>query len=317
MKKFLPSCVAAVLMCAGLAHAKYPEKPITLMLPFAPGSATDSVARIVGKALSERIGQPVVVEPKPGANGQIGTSAAARSAPDGYTLFMGTTGTHSSNPALFKRISYDPVKDFAPILLVGEVPFVLVANNNVPARSLDEFIRYGRQNPDKLFYAYAAPTSQVAGETFVRMANIKSSGVSYKSSPQAAVDLIAGHSQFYFIDFSTGLPHIRSGSMRAIAVAGERTDMLPGVPPVSSALPGLVLTSWNGIFAPAGTPKEIVNYLNAELRAVLKMPAVRQSLQGIGFEILGTGTPEDFGAVIGSDLKKWAQWIEQAGIKPQ
>ncbi|MGV3655137.1 MAG: Bug family tripartite tricarboxylate transporter substrate binding protein [Noviherbaspirillum sp.] len=317
MNAMLRCCLAAMAFWSGMVHAKYPEKPLTLVIPFAAGSATDSVARIVAKALSHRIGQPVMVEPKPGANGQLGVTYAAKAAADGYTLLMATSGTHSTNPAMFKSISYDPVKDFLPILLVGEVPFALVVNNDLPAKTTEELVSYAKSNPGKLFFAYASPTAQVAGETFVRMADIKATGVSYKSSPQAAIDLLAGQTQFYFIDFGTGLPHIKNGKLRALAVAGERTNMLPGIPPVSDSVPGFSLTSWNGVFAPAGTPSDVIDYLNRELREVLKLPDVRQALQNIGFETLGTGTPGDFQTLIANDLKKWSEWVMQANIKPQ
>jgi tripartite-type tricarboxylate transporter receptor subunit TctC len=302
---------------AGSAQAQYPSKPIRLVVPFAAGSATDSIARVVAQALIERLGQPVIVDPKPGASGQIAAEFVAKSAADGYTLFMTTNTSHSANPAMFKKLSYDPIKDFAPVLLVGEVPFVLVVNNAVPAKTTAELIAYAKANPGKLSFPYASSTAQVAGETLRVMSGIDAVAVAYKSSPQAATDLISGQTQFYFIDFGTGLPHIKSGRMRALAATNKRTVLLPGLPAMSEALPGFALTSWNGVLAPAGTPKEIVNRLNAELRAVLARPELRERLNVIGLEVMGTGTPEEFAGFLQIELGKWAKWVKDAGIQPE
>ena len=318
MKSFLR--VASVLLLfafACAAGAQYPNKPIRLVVPFAAGSATDSIARVVAQALIERLGQPVIVDPKPGASGQIAAEFVAKSAADGYTLFMTTNTSHSANPAMFKKLPYDPIKDFAPILLVGEVPFVLVVNNNLPVKSTAELIAYAKVNPGKLSFPYASSTAQVAGETLRVMSGIDAVGVAYKSSPQAATDLISGQTQFYFIDFGTGLPHIKSGRMRALAATNKHTELLPGLPAMSETLPGFALTSWNGVLAPAGTPREIVMRLNAELRAVLARPELRERLNVIGLEVIGTGTPEDFGAFLKVELAKWAKWVKDAGIQPE
>jgi tripartite-type tricarboxylate transporter receptor subunit TctC len=303
-----------VLACA--AQAQYPNKPVRLVVPFAAGSATDSIARVIAQALIERLGQPVIVDPKPGASGQIAAEFVAKAPPDGYTLFMTTNTSHSANPAMFKKLPYDPIKDFAPILLVGEVPFVLV-NNAVPVKSTAELIAYAKANPGKLSFPYASSTAQVAGETLHVMSGIDAVGVAYKSSPQAATDLISGQTQFYFIDFGTGLPHIKSGRMRALAATNKRTPLLPGLPAMSETLPGFALTSWNGVLAPAATPREIITRLNAELRAVLARPELRERLNVIGLEVMGTGTPEDFGTFLQLEIGKWAKWVKDAGIQPE
>ncbi len=307
--------ISSVLACA--AQAQYPNKPIRLVVPFAAGSATDSIARVVSQALLERLGQPVIVDPKPGASGQIAAEFVAKSLPDGYTLFMTTNTSHSANPAMFKKLPYDPIKDFAPILLVGEVPFALVVNNALPVKTTAELIAYGKANPGKLSFPYASSTAQVAGETLRVMSGIEAVAVAYKSSPQAATDLISGQTQFYFIDFGTGLPHIKSGRMRALAATNKRTELLPGLPAMSETLPGFALTSWNGVLAPAGTPKEIVTRLNTELRAVLARPELRERLNVIGLEVMGTGAPEDFGSFLQVELAKWAKWVKDAGIQAE
>jgi tripartite-type tricarboxylate transporter receptor subunit TctC len=311
----LIALLLSAFTCA--AQAQYPNKVVRLIVPFAAGSATDSIGRVVAQALTERMGQPVIVDAKPGASGQIAAEFVAKSAPDGYTLFMTTNTTHSANPAMFKKLSYDPIKDFAPILLVGEVPFVLVVNVDLPVKTTAELIAYARANPGKLSFPYASSTAQVAGETFRLLAGINAVSVPYKSSPQAATDLIAGQTQFYFIDFGTGLPHIKSGKMRALGATNTRTPLLPGVPAISETLPGFAMTSWNGVLAPAGTPKEIVTRLNADLRAVLARPEVRERLNSIGLEVSGTGTPEDFGVFLRNELSKWAKWVKDAGIQPE
>jgi len=272
---------------------------------------------VVAQALIERLGQPVIVDPKPGASGQIAAEFVAKALPDGYTLFMTTNTSHSANPAMFKKLPYDPIKDFAPILLVGEVPFALVVNNAVPVKTTAELIAYAKANPGKLSFPYASSTAQVAGETLRQMAGIDAVAVAYKSSPQAATDLISGQTQFYFIDFGTGLPHIKNGRIRALAATNKRTALLPGLPAMSETLPGFVLTSWNGVLAPAGTPREIITRLNADLRAVLARPEVRERLNNIGLEVMGTGTPEEFGGFLQVELDKWAKWVKDAGIKPE
>ena len=304
-------------MLAFAAQAQYPNKPIRLVVPFAAGSATDSIARLVSQALIERLGQPVIVDPKPGASGQIAAEFVAKSAADGYTLFMTTNTSHSANPAMFKKLPYDPIKDFAPVLLVGEVPFALVVNNAVPVKTTAELIAYAKANSGKLSFPYASSTAQVAGETLRVMSGISAVAVAYKSSPQAATDLISGQTQFYFIDFGTGLPHIKGGRMRALAATNKRTELLPGLPAMSETLPGFALTSWNGVLAPAGTPKEIVTRLNAELRAVLARPELRERLNVIGLEVMGSGTPEEFGSFLQVELDKWSKWVKDAGIQPE
>lgn len=315
LRRLLLLALASAFAC--VAQAQYPNKPVKLVVPFAAGSATDSIARVVAQGLSERLGQPVIVDPKPGASGQIAADFVAKSAPDGYTLFMTTNTSHSANPAMFKKLPYDPIKDFSPILLVGEVPFVLVVNNDVPVKTTAELIAYAKANPGKLSFPYASSTAQVAGETLRVMSGIDAVAIAYKSSPQAATDLISGQTQFYFIDFGTGLPHIRSGRMRALAASAKRTPLLPDLPAVSETLPGFSLTSWNGVLAPAGTPKEIVAKLNADLRAVLARTEVRDRLTNIGLEVMGSGTPEEFGAFLQAELAKWAKWVKDAGIKPE
>lgn len=295
----------------------YPSKPIKLVVPFAPGSATDSAARVVAQALGERLRQSVIVDSRPGASGIIAAEYAAKSAPDGYTLFMTTNTTHSANPSMFKKLPYDPLKDFAPVILVGELPFVLVVNNDLPVKSVNELVAYAKANPGKLSFPYASSTSQVSSETLRAMTKIEAVAIPYKSSPQAITDLMAGRTQFFIADLATALPHIRAGKIRAIAVTPRRTTLLAGVPAMDESLPGFDLISWNGVLAPSGTPREIVARLNAELRTVLAQPAVRGHLESLGFDIAGTSSPAQFADFLTRELAKWAVWVKAAGIQPE
>jgi tripartite-type tricarboxylate transporter receptor subunit TctC len=299
-----------------LAQA-YPSKPIKMVVPFAPGSATDSAARVVSQALADRLKQAVVVDNRPGASGIIAAELVAKSAPDGYTLFMTTNTTHSANPSMFKKLPYDPIKDFAPIILVGELPFVLVVNNDLPVKTVNELVAYAKKNPGKLSFPYASSTAQVSGETLRVMTKIEAVGIPYKSSPQATTDLMAGQTQFFITDLATSLQHIRAGKMRAIAVTPRRTKLLPGIPAMDEALPGFDLISWNGILAPAGTPPDIVNKLNADLKAVLTQPDVRERLEGLGFDVTGTSSPAQFADFLKREIAKWAKWVKDANIEPE
>jgi tripartite-type tricarboxylate transporter receptor subunit TctC len=312
---------AACLLFAAAAGASaqdYPSQQITLIVPFAAGSGTDAVARIVGQKLSERLKQPVVVDNKAGASAQIGASAAAKAKPDGYTLFMTTNTSHSANPSLFQKLPYDPIKDFTPITRIGELPFALVVNPSLPVKNMRELIAYAKANPGKLSYATPNSTSLVASETLKRIAGVDMVGVPYKSSPQAMTDLISGQVQVYVADFGSGLAMMKSDKVRTLGVTPSRpTSLLPGVPPIGEAVPGFDLTSWNGIFGPAGLPAPIVERLNRELQAVVADPEVQQKLAGLGFQVWPSKTPDEFAKYVDDQLKHWTTLIKQAGIKPE
>jgi tripartite-type tricarboxylate transporter receptor subunit TctC len=296
----------------------FPSKPITLVVPFAAGSGTDAVARAVAQKLTDQLKQTVLVDNKPGASAQLGAMQVAKAKPDGYTLLMTTNTSHSANPSLFQNLKYDPIKDFAAITRVGELPFALAIHPAVPAKTLKELIDYAKANPGKLSYATPNSTSLVAMETIKRMGGIDILAVPYKASPQAMTDLIGGQIQVYVVDFGSGLTTMKSDRIRTLGVTpAEPSKMLPGVPSIGKTLAGFDLTSWNGVFAPAGTPKEIVERLNTELQIALADKDLRDKLAQIGFEVWPTKTTDEFSKYVADQLTQWTTLIKQAGIKPE
>ncbi|HRO59971.1 MAG TPA: tripartite tricarboxylate transporter substrate binding protein [Burkholderiaceae bacterium] len=311
------ACIALSASAAAVAQT-WPDRAISLVVPFAAGSGTDNVARQVGQKLAERLGQPVVIENKPGASAQIAAEFVAQAKPDGYTLFMTTNTSHSANPSLFKNLRYDPIKDFTPVARTGELPFALAVNPSLPVNSTKELIDYAKANPGKISYATPNSTSLVASETIRMMAGIDIVGVQYKSSPQALTDLMGGQLQMYVVDFGSGLSTLRTDKVRTLAVTPARgSKILPDVPPIADALPGFDLTSWNGVFGPAGLPKEIVERLHRELHAVLADPEVRDKLATVGFEVWPSESPDDFASYVAEQLELWGRLIKQAGIEPR
>src|SRR6266508_3099681 len=316
--RLLAAIGVGVLAVAGAQAQDYPSRPITLVLPFGAGSGIDPTARIVGDELGKALKQPDVVDYQPGANGAIAASAVARAAPDGYTLFMTTVSTHSANPNLLKSIPYDPVKDFAAVARVGNLPFMLVIDPKIPAASVPEFIAYVKANPGRLGYASSNATGLVAGATLKRLANLDLVHVPYRNSPQAINDVMTGRLAMMFVDFALGSPQARDGNVRALAVTTkERRALLPDVPSMTEAgLPAFDLIPWNAIFAPAGMPKPIVERLNGELRRIIADPKIKQRLAAIGFDAFSS-TPEELDAFVRADLAKWTKWVKDAGIEPE
>jgi tripartite-type tricarboxylate transporter receptor subunit TctC len=313
-------CLAlAFLVAATGAHADtYPSRQITIVVPFAAGSGTDSIARIVGQYLAAALNQSVVIENKVGASGVLAATYVARAAPDGYTLLMATNSTHSANPSLFKSLSYDPVKDFAPVARAGSYVFMLVVNPEIPAKTLPELVAYARANPGKLTYASGNTTGIVAGETLKSRGGIDVLHIPYKSTPPALNDVIGGRVSMMFIDLAPGLEHVRAGTLRALAVTTkERSALLPDLPSLHEAgIPGYDVTSWAGLFAPAGTPKEIVARLNEEVRKIIANPDAKARIAVTGFDAF-TGPPETLASFVQSELANWSRLIKDAGIEPQ
>ncbi|WP_425489662.1 Bug family tripartite tricarboxylate transporter substrate binding protein [Diaphorobacter ruginosibacter] len=315
------AAAGAALLAAPLAWAQapYPSAgPITLVVPFAAGSGTDAVARVVALKLGERLKQSVIVDNRAGASAQIGAQFVAKAKPDGYTLFMTTNTSHSANPWLIKSLKYDPVKDFTPITRVGELPFALVVHPALPVSSVQELIDYAKAHPDKLSYGTPNSTSEVASETIKYVTRTQMTKVPYKSSPQALTDLMGNQIQMYVADLGSSWSMLKTDRVRTLGVtAAKGSRLLPNVPPIAKTLPGFDLTSWNGIFAPAGTPREVVNRINAELQVILADKAVQEQLAGVGFEVWPTRTPEEFAAYVNDQLAYWGKLIKQAGIEKE
>lgn len=312
---------AGVALSVGVSKAQsaegYPTKPIKIVLPFAAGSPTDAVARILSVPLSRRLGQAVVIDNKPGATGMVGTEYVAKSPPDGYTLLFGTNTTQVANKYFFKTMPYDGERDFSPIAIVGGVPHALVVNPSLPVNSVQELIQYALSKPDAISFPYANSTTRIAGSTFRVMTKTKLIDVPYKAYGQAVTELLGGQTQMMFIDFATGLSHIRAGRLKALAITPERSPKLPGVPAMKEVLPGFNIGNWNGLFAPAGTPSEIVTRLNREMAVVLATPDVQHQIEGVGYELLKQMTPSEFSRYISAEAIHYGKLTKSAGIEPE
>nr|WP_252511350.1 tripartite tricarboxylate transporter substrate binding protein [Phreatobacter aquaticus] len=289
-----------------------------MIVPFAAGSGTDTVARIVAEQLGQRLGQGVVVENRAGANGSVAATFVARSAPDGYTLFMTTNTSHSANPSLLKTMTYDPVADFAPIARMGNLPFMLVIDPKLPANSVAELVAHAKANPGKLTYASGNSTGIVAGATFLKRAGIDVLHVPFRSTPPAITDIIGGRISMMFVDITAALTQVQAGALKALAVTTmERSKLLPTLPSMQEAgIAGFDITSWNGVFAPAKTPTDVVQRLNKELQAIATEPANQKRFADIGFDAF-SGTPEELGQFVKDQLVNWAKMIADAGIERQ
>src|SRR5215475_6321633 len=320
MKTVLRILIAVGALSLGLAaHADtYPSKPITIIVPFGPGSAPDTITRVVAQQLGVALKQSVVVEDRPGANGALSALYVARAAPDGYTLFMSTNSPHSAAPFLMKNIGYDPVKDFAPLSRVGSFTLMLVIHPDVPIKSVPELIAYAKANPGKLSFASGNTSGIIAGETLKACAGVNILHVPYKSVPQGLTDVLAGRVSMMFTDLTPGLPHVRSGALRALAVTRKaRSRLLPDVPSLHEAgLTDFEVDSWAALFAPANTPPEIVTLLSTEIRKIIDDPAVKAQNARIGFEAFSS-TPEELGEFVKVQLGKWSKMIKDAGIEPE
>jgi tripartite-type tricarboxylate transporter receptor subunit TctC len=296
----------------------YPSRPITIIVPFGPGSGTDIVSRIVAEPLGIALGQSIVIDNRVGANGGIAATFVAKAPPDGYTLFVSTNSPHSANPFLLKNIGYDPVKDFVPITRIGSFTLMMVIDPGLPAKTLPELIAYAKANPGKLTYGSGNASGILAGETLKGFAGIDILHVPYKSVPPALNDVIGGRVSMTFTDLTPGLPHVRAGTLRALAITRlVRSALLPELPTFDeSGLTGFEVESWAGFFVPAGTPKDIVTRLNAELRRIIDDPKAKGQIANIGFEAFSS-TPEELGEFVKAQLAKSAKMIKDAGIEPE
>jgi tripartite-type tricarboxylate transporter receptor subunit TctC len=320
MKKLLLILVAAAaaLFSPALRADDYPSKPITLVAVFGPGSASDTICRVIAEPLGVALKQTVIVESRPGANGALAALYVARQPPDGYTLLMGTNSPLSAAPFMMKNVSYDAVKDFAAVTRVGSFTLMLVLNPSVPATTVKELIDYARANPGKLSFASANTSGIVAGETLKRWAEIDMLHVPYKSAPPALQDVLAGRVSMMFTDLTTGLPHVRSGALRALAVTRlQRSSLFPELPTLDEAgVTGFDMDSWAGIVAPAHVPRPVVTRLNSELRKIIDDPHVKSMLGNVGFEAFSS-SPDEFEDFVKVQLGKWGTMVKDAGIQPE
>ena len=315
--------LAGLALLLGIAPAlaqNYPSKPIRILIAQAPGSATDTISRVVGHRLSEALGQPIVVVARPGAGGAVGAEAAAKSAPDGYTLFMGNNSTHGSNPALYPKLPYDAVKDFAPISMVASVPYVLVAHPSLPVSSVKELIALAKSQPGKINYASAGngSTHQFCGELLKSTAGIDLVHIPYKGSPPGVTAVMAGEVSLMFANLADIGSQIRGGKVKPLAVTAlKRTELFPNVPTmVEAGVADFEITSWFGLLAPAGTPAPIVARLNAEMIKVLARDDVKSTLGANGLSV-ASSSPEQFSAHIKSEISRFTRIARTAGIKAE
>ena len=309
----------ASLTLAGTAAAQaFPSKPIRIVVPFAAGSATDTMARAYANEMQKLLGQPVIVDNKPGANGMIGAESVARAAPDGYTLLWGTNSTNAANASLFKKLPYDQEKDFAPVAFLGAVPLIVAVNNDFPAKNLKELLAYAKANPDQISFAAASSSQRVATEMMNGMAGTKMTYVPYKSSPNAITDLMTGQVQLFTADLAVTLPQVKAGKIRGLAVTSAKRTPLVDLPTVaeSGGLPGYELIAWFGAFAPAGTPKGVVDTLNAAINKSMEAKDLRDRMDTLGVQ-LDPESPEWLARFAKSESEKWARAIKQAGIQPE
>ncbi|WPL81594.1 tripartite tricarboxylate transporter substrate-binding protein [Bordetella hinzii] len=317
MSKTLLALVLGMSL-ATTAAAAYPDRPIRMMVPFPPGSITDVVARSLGQGMSAQLGQPVVVENKPGANGIIGTNDVARAKPDGYTLVVVGVSTAASGVSLFKDLPYDPARDLTPIGAVAETPYLLVGGHGVAGANVGELFAYGRQHPGKLTYAYGSGSAQVFGAKLAAMGNMTVTPVPYRGGPQALTDVIGGTVDLTFTDLANGLQQARAGKVKVYGVSTpERFALTPDIPTLNeSGAPGFDLTVWFGLMGPAGLPPDITGTLARALDAALASDALREAYARQGLSVK-TQSPAEFGAFVRSEIDKWSGIVKEAGIPPQ
>jgi len=312
----LAATAGALAPAAAFAQPAYPNKIITIIVPFAAGGTTDILARVIAQGLTSELGQSVVVDNRAGAGGNIGGQLAARAPADGYTLFMGTVGTHAINAALYKKMPFDPIKDFAPLTRVANVPNLLVANPSQPYKTVQELIAYAKANPGKVNFGSSGSGSSIhlSGELFKSLAKVDMQHVPYKGSAPAVTDLLGNQIGIMFDNMPSAIQHVRSGKLRPIAVTtAKRSPELPDVPTIAEAgVPGYEATSWFGMFAPANTPAPIVAQLNKALVKVLAQPDIKKKINEQGAETAGE-TPEQFAAFIQTEAVKWGKVVKESG----
>lgn len=317
LSRWLAAGILALASSAAMAQA-YPSKPIKMVVPFPPGAATDTIARVFAAAVSQSIGQPIVIENKAGADGAIAGAEVARAAPDGYTLLMATNSPMSAAPAMKKNPPYDPVNDFTPITDIGRYTFFVVVHPSVAANTMQELIALAKASPGKITFATGNTTgivsvAQIAGQTGIQMTHVP-----YKGEPQALTDLIAGRVNMMVVSAGTSIGHIRDGKLRALAVIlPRRSAALPNVPPlIEAGVPKFSLTSWAGLFGPAKMPKDVVERLNKEFNAAMNNPQVKATMEKQAFELVGS-SPEKLGGWVKDQYDSYRTVLKAAGVEPE
>jgi tripartite-type tricarboxylate transporter receptor subunit TctC len=313
----LPAILAAGT-AAAQTPAQYPAKAIRMIVPSAPGSGPDIMARTIAQKLTEAWGQAVVVEARPGAGGIIGSEAVAKAPPDGYTLIMGNAGSHSVNPSLYSKLPYDPLKDFAPVVLVSSAPNILIVHPSLPVKSAKDLINLAKARPGELTFGSGGngSTAHLSGEMFRTMAGIKLVHVPFKGAPAAVLGVITGEISMAILNLPPALPHVKSGKLKALGVStAKRSAAVPDLPTIAeSGLPGYAATAWYGVLAPAGTPREIILKLNTEIVKSLRTDEMKKRIASDGGEVIGS-TPEEFTAVMKTDIAKWAKVVQASGAR--
>lgn len=310
--------LAGACLPPSVSAQTYPTRNITFIVPFTPGSATDQIGRAIGQGVTEQTGQAVIIENKPGASAMIGAQAVARAEPDGYTVLITTNTTHAANEHLYKHLQYDPVKDFAPLTLLGKGGQIMVVNPASPVKTVQEFLALAKQEPGKLSFGSGSSSSRIAGELLQQMADVKLLHVPYKSNPLAVTDLLGGQISMMITDTATGLPQVQSGKLRALGVTtSKRSPLAPEVPTIAeSGVPGYEMGYWFAAYAPAGTPPAVVKRLNELLVKATEGTAAKQFYKSSGTDP-ATSTPAELADFQKAESKKWQQVIKQAGIEPE
>ncbi len=322
MSGFLKALMAILCMAAAVggaqAQSAYPSQTIKFILPFGPGSGTDTLARLLAHRMSAQLGQSIVIENMAGGSGVIAAQAVARAAPDGYTVLVTSNTTHAANQSLLKKVPYDAVADFEPVTKLGNITLALVAHPSVPVNDVKELLAYAKANPGKLSFGSGSSSSRIAGELLKTMAGIDLLHVPYKSNPQVVTDLLGGQISLFFGDVSTSLPPVRAGRLKGLAVSSaKRTPLAPDLPTIDEVgIKGYELTAWFAAYAPAKTPPAIVERLNASFRQALADPDVEKKLLAAGIEP-DAGSPAELAAFTLSEIKKWAKIVADAGIQPE
>jgi len=317
--RLLKAVVAAtaLFLAAMPALAAWPEKPIRVIVPWAPGGSTDILARVAADKLRQSLGQPVVVENRPGASGNVGSDLVAKATPDGYTILFGSMSTHAMNAALMTTMTFDGVKDFSPLAMVAFVTNTMVIHPSVPVKDVKEFIAYLKANPGKVAYASAGAgsTNHLSAVLFEKMAGVQMLHVPYRGGAPAVVDTVAGQTQLLFSAGTQTLPHVKANTLKLIGVTeSKRSSLLPDVPTVAETIPGYEMAVWYGAFGPAGMPADLVSKLNAEINKAMMLPDVKQRMADIGVEVANISAPE-FAKVLQADADKWGRLIREMGIK--